>query len=69
MKVEISNASVQSILHKDLNMHYLCQSLQHKGTRMNLARALITMADQDITFHNNMPHILESNPHPNLICI
>jgi hypothetical protein len=49
VKVEISNGSVHSILHKDLNMHYLCQCLQHKR-RMTLAGDLTTMVDQDVTF-------------------
>jgi hypothetical protein len=51
------SGSIHSILNTDLNMHYLCQhsvpkmlTPTHKGTRMTLARDLITVADQDVDF-------------------
>lgn len=60
-EVGISVGSVHGILHEDLNMHYVCQHLvpkmptpEHKETRMTLAGDLITMADQDVDFFNNI---------------
>lgn len=60
-EVGISFGSVQKILHKHLNMHYISQKLvpkmltdEDKERRMVLAGDLISMADQDDDFLNNI---------------